>query len=300
MAKKKNSLYSTFAFRFLIVTTIVALSFLGLKNLSQNYQDNKVLGTNTLLAEKGSGSGDTSGDSTSGSSNDTTQTQPEPTDAPEIKTPEPTDAPEINMDNLRKVKFESENGRTQLHIEQGDSKLEINNENGKLSIKAKNADGTELQLQEEDSLTKINKALENEDIEVGTESGNLLTIRKGQFQASTHFPLSIDPVTNMLTVTTPAGVKNVAVLPDQAVANLLNNNYIDSVASGSATSTTQNIILGLLNNNPAYQINGVSNQKLLGLFPVEIANTSFVSATNGDIIKVDETLFNKLLDLLSL
>lgn len=299
MAKKKNSLYSTFAFRFLIVTTIVALSFLGLKNLSQNYQDNKVLGTNTLLAERGSGSGDTSGDTsgdlTPDSSSDKVEDQEKSTDVSQQE----TQISQFSFENLKELKVRTEENKIKIKLDSRGGSFELENEDGKLKIKAKEKDGTETELESE-SIDDINDALKEEGIHIASASGNNLRIRKGEFEAETHFPLSIDPTTNMLTVTTPAGVKNVAVLPDQAVANLLKNNYINSVASGSATSTTQNIILGLLNNNPTYQINGISNQKLLGLFPVEIANTSFVSATNGDIIKVDETLFNRLLDLLSL
>lgn len=295
MAKKKNSLYSTFAFRFLIVATIAALSLLGLKNLSQNYQDNKVLGTNTLLAEKGSGSGDTSGNSTSGSSNDTVDDQEKSTDVFQQE----TQISQFSFENLKELKVRTEENKIKIKLDSRGGSFELENEDGKLKIKAKEKDGTETELEGE-SIDDINDALKEEGIHIASASGNNLRIRKGEFEAETHFPLSIDPATNMLTVTTPAGIKNVAVLPDQAVANLLKNNYINSVASGSATSTKQNIILGLLNNDPAYQINGISNQKLLGLFPVEIANTSFVSATNGNVIKVDETFFNRLLDLLSL
>lgn len=293
--KHKNSVYSTFPFKFLILTTIIAISFLGFKSLVQNNQENNVLGTTSYLADKGSDSGESSG-----SSSNTVQAQAEPTHAPEIKIPEPTHAPEINMESLGKVQFESENGRTKLHLEQGDSKLEISNEDGKLSIKAKNENGTELQLQEENALEKINEALKDEDVEVGTGSGNLLTIRRGQIEAETHFPLSLDPKTNTLTVTTPAGVKNVTVLPDQAVNNLLRQRFIDRISSQSATGAPQNIILGLLNNDPTFQINGVDDQKFLGLFPVGIAKTSFVSAVNGQVVKVDETFLNRLLDLFSL
>lgn len=304
MAKNKNnSLYSSTGFKFLLLITIATLSVLGLKNLAAN-SGIGVLGSNTSIAEKGSDSGD----SISGNT-ETAQAEPtsiehkvEPTDIPEVKTPEPTEAPEINMENLNKVRFESENGKTQLHLEQGNSKLEISNENGNLSIKAKRQDGTELQLQQENSLEKLNEALKDEDVQVGTSAGNLLTIRKGDVLANTHFPISINPTTNTLTITTPAGVKNVAVLPNTAVQNLLQQgviNQVQTTASATNGAQLQLITLGLLNNNPVFQVQGTDTQKLLGFIPVNIQKTSFVSAENGKVVQVDETFLNQLLDLLS-
>ena len=305
MAKSKNnSLYSSAGFKLLLLITIATLSVLGAKNLIEN-SGSKVLGTNTFIAEGGSDSGSSSPENNTQATiagPTGTQQKIEPTDTPEVKTPEPTDVPEIHMENLNKVRFESENGKTQLHLEQGNSKLEISNENGNLSIKAKNQDGTELQLQQENSLEKLNEALKDEDVEVGTGAGNLLTIRKGDVQADTHFPISINPTTNTLTITTPAGVKNVTVLPNTAVQNLLQQgviNQVQTTTSATNGAQLQHVTLGLLNNNPVFQVQGSDAQKFLGLIPVNIQKTSFVSAENGKVVQVDETFLNQLLDLLS-
>ena len=324
MAKSKdnNSLYSTLGFRFLVLTTIVALALLGFKNLVQNYQNSRVLGTSSYLADRENDSDRSSGGSGSGSSDSSntlfntqtgivaapttkpmeTEDNTEAAKKPEAKTPESAQSRTINMENLEKVQFESENGHTKLRLKQGDNKLEISNETGKLSIKARDANGTELELEDKNTLDKINDALKNEDVEVGTKSGNLLTIRKGEIQAQTRFPLSIDPQTNMLTVTTPAGVKNVTVLPDAAVENLLQQGIIDKVKTTTAAANggqLKLITLGLLNNEPAFQVAGADNKKLLGLLPVSIDKTTFVSAQTGQVIKVEETLLSRLFDLLS-
>lgn len=325
MAKNKSrSLYSAVGFRLLLVTTLTALSVYGLKTFTQSSTNNNVLGTSVFIADKGSDSGGSSGggtsdgqsgsgsnsisdsQNTSGSINNSVPpptTKPtevehksEPVERPEAKTPEPTKIPEFNTESLNNVEFQTQKGRASLNLEQQNSKLEISNEDGKLSIKAKDENGTETQLHQEDSLEKINEALKDEDIEVGTGSGNLLTIRKGQFEAETHFPLTINPTTNSLTVTTPAGEKTVAVLPDQAVNNLINQKFIDQVAS---TSAGTGIVLGLLNNQPAFQIQGTDAKKLLGFLPVDISKTSYVSAENGSVLKTNESIINSILDLLS-
>ncbi len=284
MAKKKDSLYSSLGFKLLTVTTIVSLMLLGVKNLAQNTQNTNVLGDSTFVTENET------------EHNSQAEVQ-EPTD-----TPEPAEIhnenevkSEINMEALNKVEFQSENGKREIHLQQGNSSIEISSEDGHLSVKAKNADGTEVQLQE-NALDKINEALKDEDVEIATTSGNGFLIRKGQFEAQTHFPLSINPTTNALTVTTPAGVKTVAILPDVAVNNLLRQKYIDEVASSSANT---GIVLGVMNNQPAFQINGVDNKKLLGFISVAIDKTAFVSAQNGQVLKIDESFLSKLLDLLS-
>ena len=317
--KRKNSLYSTPWFRFLGLTTIIALSLLGFKNVVQNYQNNNVLGTTTLIAERGSGDFNTSGSSgpsestgSSGSSNDSVnktsdssdeQNEVEPTEAPEEV--EPTEAPEpehisqFSLENLRELSVRTEKNKARIRLDSRGGSFELENEDGKLKIKAKEKDGRELELESE-TIDDINDALEEEGISVASASGNRLRIRRGLFEAETHFPLSINPTTNTLTVTTPAGVKDVAVLPDQAVSNLLRLQFIDRIASGSAEENPTGIKLGLLGNSPVFQILGSDDQKLFGFIPVSVNKTSFVSAENGNVVKIDETFLNRLLDLFSI
>lgn len=286
---KTKSLYSTSFFRLLIVTTLTAIVILIGKNTNLNAQSNvNVLGSNTFIADK----------STEGN----TQTPPPPDQPgensnrpPETQNQNRQTQPPVNVSSVGKINFQSEKGHTEINLENQNSKIEISSEDGRLSIKAKKPNGTEIQLQE-DSLSKINEALKNEDVEIATSAGSGFLLRKGQFEAETHFPLSINPNTNTLTVTTPAGEKDVTVLPDQAVNNLIDQKQIDRVSSSSAST---GIILGLFNNNPAFQISGSDSKKLLGFIPVNIDKTSVVSAQTGSILQTNESIINKILDLLS-
>ena len=179
--------------------------------------------------------------------------------------------------------------------------LEIKNENGQVSVTAKDTNGNEVQLRT-NSLEKINEALKNSDVQVGTSSANELTIRNGNVEAKTNFPLSINPTTNTLTVTTPAGVKDVAVLPQPAVQNLIQQGVISQVTT-TTTATNgaqlQQVTLGLLNNQPVFRVIGVDNKKLLGLLPVDINKTAYVSAQNGQVVQTNESFVSSLIDLLS-
>lgn len=319
-SKHKNPLFSTFHFRLLMVITIVALSLLGTKNIIQNYQSSNVLGETSHLASKGSDSLENSGDSNSGSGssdsdvNDDSNVESneredevenevedeiEPTDTPEQEDEDEENLSQFSFENLKELRVRTEENKTKIRIDSTGGRFELENENGRLKIKIKQENGDEVEL-ENDTLDDINEALEEEDIHVATTSGRGFRIRRGEFEAETRFPLSINPTTNQLTVTTPAGEKDVAVLPDQAVANLLRMKFIDKVASDSATGTSQNISLGLLNDEPTFQVKGLDDQKLLGFLPVSIQKISFVSAQTGQVIKIDETFLNRLLDLFSI
>lgn len=311
MAKsKKNSFYSSFGFRLLLLTTVIALSLLGVKNFVSGYDSNNVLGTTTFLAYKGS---DFSGSSSENEvRTDENRSTPEPTevedqdeDENEVEKIEPTEIPEqeqttsqFSLNNLRELQVRTEANKTKIRLDSRGGSFELENEDGKLKIKAKEKDGREFELESE-TIDDINDALEEEGIRVATAAGNTIRIRRGLFEAETHFPLSINPTTNTLTVTTPAGTKDVAVLPDQAVANLLRYKLIDRIASGSASENPTGIKLGLLGNNPVFQVLGSDDQKLFGFIRVSIQKTSFVSAEDGQVVKVDQTFINRLLDLFS-
>lgn len=280
--KAKKSLFSTFAFKLLLIITIAALAVYVIKYLNAN----SVLGTSTFLADKGSDSSQSSNNS----ENDQNDSQQENSVAQEHAT-EPTEAPQHDFKALNKVVFETENHE---QIKLGKSTVEISSEGGHLKIKAKSENGLETEL-ENDSLDKINHELENEDIEISTDSSGF-HLRHGQFEAQTHFPLSINPVTNELTVTTPAGTKTVTILPDQAVNNLINQKFITVVAS---TSATTGINLTEFENNPAFEIHGKSIQKLFGFFPIGIDKTGVVSAETGQVLQVSQSFLSRLFDLLS-
>lgn len=310
MAKKRKiSLYSTFGFRLLLLTTIVALSLFGTKNLLSGYTISNVLGTTTLLAERGS-------DSLNSEDEVEEREAPEPTEIEEeieqededeiedeneieSETPEQVrTTSQFSLNNLKELQVRTEKNKLKIKLDSRGGSFELENEDGKLKIKAKEKNGTEFELESE-TLDDINELLREEGISVATSSGNSLRIRRGRFEAQTHFPLSINPTTNTLTVTTPAGVKDVAVLPDQAVENLLRSKFIDRVALGTALENPTGIKLGLLGSNPVFQILGSDDQKLLGLLPISIKKTSFVSAEDGTVVKIDQTFINQLLDLLS-
>jgi len=162
--------------------------------------------------------------------------------------------------------------------------------------------------------------VEDEDLEVNiaTDGGNLK--HRG---AISHFPISINPATGEMTITTPAGTKVVTVLPDQAVENMLTKGIISKIgghiatgsgdlgeddSSASATiqsednslQSVENVELTEENGVPVYKINGQKEKRFFGIIPVTIDKTVTVSAETGELESQQLSPFERIIDLLSI
>jgi hypothetical protein len=101
---------------------------------------------------------------------------------------------------------------------------------------------------------------------------------------------------------TPLKVKKdrknkILVLPAQAIEALLKNGIIQSIdgtdASGSAVVYTRT------NGTPVYLIQGSSEEKIFGAFPVTLTKTVTVSAEDGTVTQTDMSLKDKILSIIS-
>lgn len=244
---------------------------------------------------------------------------PEATDAPELKneddsgirarteTGQNETKTEIRLSETERIRTRAKDGRTRIDITSGGVKTRLEFKDDRVIIKAQQEDGTEVEL-EDDTLLKIDERLGTAGIKVATAGAEKFVVQRGIAGAVTDFPLSIDLATNTLSVTTPTGQKTLNVLPDQAIQNLLAANIvnrvggqaeIDAARSGNLTSVSQLATLETQNGVPIYEINGISDQKLLGFIPVAIEKTVTVSAQTGEIVSTQESFGNKLLDLAS-
>lgn len=228
--------------------------------------------------------------------NDATQ-QPDQKSAPELpKTHTTIVTPNGTLE------IQSEGNKVEVNGQNATQQIQLKTEdNGQLSLTAKNQNGTSVQLQSQ-ALSTINEALKEQNIEIGTSSANQLSITSQNVQALTTLPISLNPQTNTLSVTTPQGTKNLTVLPNQAVSTVLQQNLLSSItsqisSSGSSSATTQ---LTVLNNQPVFAVDGVLQKKLLGLFPIGYAKTVYVSATNGQVVSTTQSPLNAILEAFSL
>ena len=118
--------------------------------------------------------------------------------------------------------------------------------------------------------------------------------------AITEFPLKVDQETGTLTVTTPAGEKEVTVLPDAAIKNMLAAkvmSYVTSVPTeGELASTEKLVRLIEQDNTLVYEIEGIKAYKLLGLIPVKVKVKAIVSAENGQVVRSETSLLGRILN----
>lgn len=208
-----------------------------------------------------------------------------------------------------KTKIE-DNGTTKVEIEHGELKIKYVLENGQVVKTVENDDGDEVELDDdelEEVENEIENELEDEGIEISTRSGKP-TVIKNQVAASTEFPLSIDVGTNQLVLTTLEGQKVIAVLPDEAVQNLLATGIISSVnfiqasdipipsTLGPVESTLQ---LRVRNGEPVYEIEGTKIFRLFAVIPVSQPVKAIVSAETGGLVTKQQSFLTNVIDLLS-
>lgn len=214
---------------------------------------------------------------------------------------------EIRLSEDERIKTRTKDGRTRIDITSGGIKTRFEVRDDRIVIKAEQEDGTEVEL-EDDAIFEIEERLATDQIKIATDEANRFIIQRGTAGAVSEFPLSIDLATNTLIINTPSGQKNVAVLPDQAVQNLLIANIVsrlggstvvNSFRTGETSTLAQVITLGEQNGVPIYEINGISDQKLLGIIPVTIEKTVDVSAETGGVVSTQVSFVNQVLDLLS-
>lgn len=204
------------------------------------------------------------------------------TDGVKVKT-------KVEDDGSRKVEVESPGVRFKFEEQEGEVKLKVENE-----------DGEEIRTRERlREVEELEDELEDEEIEVASREGEM-EIEHNAVRARVNFPLSVDPATRQLTVTTPAGIKTVAVLPDAAMVRLLASGLLSDIASGSATVATPSFELSIEDNHLVYEIQGTKQHRLLGFIPVTTPRTVTVSALTGDVVSQSQTWLSGLVDLLSL
>lgn len=144
---------------------------------------------------------------------------------------------------------------------------------------------------------QVEKLMKEQEINLATEDGSLQIEHKG-VKASTNFPLSIDPNTKELIVTTPAGQKAVTVLPDQAVQNATRAGHITFSPIPVATSVATPVQLSSQDGQVVYKVEGQKHVRLFGIIPLNLPTTAIVSSSNGTVT-TQQSILTRLLDLLS-
>lgn len=213
---------------------------------------------------------------------------------------------EIKFPDESKIKTETKEGRTRTDVTVGGTKVRLERRDDRVVFKVEREGEEDEDELETDEILKIDERLGGLKI---TTANNRFIVTRGQFQAQTDFPLSINLATNELTVATPAGEKVVAVLPDQAVQNMIAAGIFDRIgtqpvidqATTSAQIDTAGVItLAQQNGVPVYEILGLRNQRLLGFIPITTKVETVVSAETGNVLETNQSFTDRVLELISI
>lgn len=294
-SKSKNisliifSLIFVFTFLFLSESSVSAWWYLDSEGVLQYETFGSILGDdNSGSGSSGVGSSDSSSDERDDSDDNTAASNDED-DEEELK--------------LETETFSQDGTRTRIRIERKDGRLRIRRsielENGE---ELDDEDGTD-----EGGIFEIREHRNKTRIRIATGSGDFIYFIRGNSSARTSFPLSINTETNELIVTTPAGIKVVTILPDQAVANMLAQNVLDEVdepepdqlPDENVGEIEDSIELEEEDGVLVYKIKGFKRQRILGIFDVAIDRTAVVSAETGELISTEQSFLQRLLDLIS-
>lgn len=310
----------------LFITTFISLvAAVGVNAIAIDPHGNIVVGeAGQVLSSSddddrsGSSGSGSSGSGTSGSSetrSEETKTETTTTGGAVVRTEQKADETrtETRLPSGVRVKTRQEEGRTRVDVYEGGTKLRLERRDDRTVVKLENAQGEEAEIgpAQEDEVFKIDERADKRQVRVRA-AGEKFVITEASISATTRFPLSVNLETNELTVTTPAGSRVVAVLPDQAVRNMLAANVIDQVGGLAFTQdvekvateagTTLGQIIELTTTRAgvlAYEIPGTKQEKLLGFLPVTINKTVIVSAETSELLGVQEPLLTQLLDIIS-
>lgn len=129
-------------------------------------------------------------------------------------------------------------------------------------------------------------------------------IKSGEIEAETNLTVNVDE-NNKLSVMTETGSHDINILPSHAVQNLITLDILSSIEStGDVTTATaeasgNTIQLKEIDGKPAFEVSGISQKKVFGLFPVAFSKKVYVSVDDGKIVRTDEEFTNTLLQLVS-
>jgi len=250
-----------------------------------------------------------------------------PGSSPEIKIESKTDESKtkiVTKDSETRIKIRTDEGRFETRVEEGREetkirtgglRVEIKREGDRVVTKIKNEQDEEVELEDEEEealLDEVEDELEDKGVRLVTRDNQLGFIQHGR-RVRTNFPLSVNASTGELFVTTPAGEKVVAILPDVAIQNMIAAGVLTRVeeaaaplaspAPGESTPSVSVVEasteLTETDGRVVYLISGVRSQRFFGLVPVDVRLKTVVSAETGQLLDIEQGLLARLLDLVS-
>ncbi len=300
-------------FAHLLAVLIVGLGgllvFSSIIPVSRNYNEGKSSVAGVYLAKDDSGSsggGDSGSHDSGGSSGGSSQTSSTSQSTPKPVKVETKEVETKEVSKNSRVETKTTPEKIKSEIRQGNLRIKFEIENGKVKIETKVKEAeNEVELENEaenEAVKEVEAELEKEDVKIATAPGQIALVNK-RVGALSNFPISVDPTTRQLTVTTPAGTKVVAVLPQKAIDNLLTSRVLDDVVGEKVNNNLGSIpdLVSLETKNGVlvYKVKGAKIHKLLGFIPIKTGVEAFVSAENGQVVESTDSLLGRILNRLA-
>lgn len=177
------------------------------------------------------------------------------------------------------------------------NKYEISTKDGDLKVKQKTKlrngqeTETEIEFEENETLHIDQENGESVDIEASNNRGEL-KITKAKFEGRTRLPISVNE-NNELTVTRPDGTtKIVTVLPDVAVAKMIERGILTNSGSVDNPSTENVELTTSESGEPVYVVRQEVAKKFLGLLKMKFKSETEVSATDAESVTTNSVETN--------
>ncbi len=216
----------------------------------------------------------------------------------------------LELEDGTKIENRIEANKSRFILKKDGRKIRIDTRDGqtRLRVESKSEDEGEIETEHE-----IEQEQEIE-VEPGVASTNTrlrvlrnkAVIERLRARAITSASLSVDPETNTLSITTPRGDVKIVVLPDAAIARLLENNIVDEIVSEPSDAETEGseeekdtVRLETEENIPVYKIAGIRRLKFLGVLPFESKVEATVSAETGEVLENNQRFFKRFLGFFS-
>src|SRR3989344_8421634 len=202
----------------------------------------------------------------------------------EVPTPTPTTKPSITSTKIPEVAL---NKIKLKYLVKGDQVMLTAADEKNMLI---SVNGADLRRVESSVLSR----LEKNGVVLSLANNNQLAVSKGGITAITDLPISVDVQSKSLIVTTTSGVKEVMVLPDKALKNIIDLGVVAEVNSGVVPKIEYS------GGEVLYKFTGTKNYKMFGLVEVTVPITISVSANSGDEIPENQALITRVVRRLSI
>lgn len=169
--------------------------------------------------------------------------------------------------------------------------IALSQDNGKISLSVDGQNQVNLVGSQNPDLVEIEQRGDTNQLKIGS-SDNKFIIQEKEIRALTSFPITINPNKNELSVKTNSVMRLISILPYEAILSLIRANIINKTKSNDISLTESS------KGELQYEINGERNINLFNLAKIDVPVTSQVSASTGEVLKVDQPTWLKILGFL--